>query len=122
MNKKWIGHETETSGSYYSTKFEELQIKSCGWSKGSKLYRFKSRFGQGYNITDEKAVETIESLLSKEETKELCEYLYQLVIDNFGMVDFLINVGHKIAKERDEGYRKGKQQKQREIKAVLGLR
>ena len=53
MKMKWIGEEGNTSGSYYETKISSELQKRCGGHPGAKtLYKFKSRFGEEYYITD----------------------------------------------------------------------
>ncbi|MHB0943288.1 hypothetical protein ACYCSU_16695 [Paenibacillus sp. ALE1] len=62
-------------------------------------------------------------LLKKEDCGiELIDYLYGLVIKEFGAIDFIVMIGHKIAEEREKGYQNGKVAKQKEIIEVLGLR
>lgn len=86
-----------------------------------KLYRFRSRFGKEYNITDEKVIERIESLLENGDTPELCEYLYNLVIERLGVIEFIKDIEHKIAQERNIGYRSGKKQMQQDMRELLGV-
>jgi hypothetical protein len=121
MDKKWIGEEDNTSGTYYATSCKELQKRTGGSYNAKKLYKFNSRFGSEYHITDEDAVNKIEEFLTTEESTGLYEYLYNLVIEKFGVIEFIVGIGHKIAKERDEGYKKGKERLQQEVRQLLGM-
>lgn len=49
------------------------------------------------------------------------EFLYRLVIDKFGMIDFLVNITHKIKEQRNMGYRDGKLQMQKDMRKLLGI-
>lgn len=126
MKEKWIGEEDNTSGSYYQTVCCELSRRSGGYLNAKKLYHFKSRFGQEYNITDEEVIQKIEELLTTYEDEggstKLFDYMYNLIIEKFGVVEFIVDIGHKIAKERDSGYVKGKKQMQKELRELIGLR
>jgi len=125
MREKWIGEENDTSGTYVKTTCSELSLRRGGKINAKKLYRFKSRFGGEYNITDEEAISNIEELLPKgeeENSVKLYEYLYGLVIEQFGMIEFIVNIGHHVAKERDDGYVRGKKQMQKEMRNLLGIR
>jgi hypothetical protein len=119
--EKWIGEEDNTSGSYVKTVCDELAIRRGGYLNARKLYRFNSRFGKEYNITDVQVLDHIDGLLEKGDSTELYEYLYGLVIQRFGVIEFIVDIGHVIARERDEGYMRGKKQKQKEIREALGL-
>lgn len=119
LNDKWIGDVINTSGSYYETECKELMKRHGG---NQKLYKFKSRFGEEYYISDVEVIEKIELLLGEyERSTKLIEYLYELVIQKFGVIDFIVRIGHKIAEQRSEGYKEGKTAKQEEMKKVLGL-
>lgn len=125
MEEKWIGEEDNTSGSYKTTTCSELSIRRGGMVNAKKLYRFTSRFGKEYNITDSEVINKIEELLPKEEegdSVKLYEYLYNLVIEQFGIIEFIVDIGHKIAKERSDGYSSGKKQMQKDMRGLLGLR
>lgn len=123
--EKWIGEEDNSSGSYYEIGTKELQIRKGGYINAKKLYRFESRFGETYYITDEKVINQIEKILQDEDKEEtsvkLVDYLYNLIIQKFGVIEFIIRIGHEIAEQRDIGYRRGKLAKQEEIRKVLGL-
>lgn len=121
MLERWIGEEDNTSGTYVETTCEELKIRRGGCFGAKKLYRFTSRFGKEYNITDQETLDDIDSLLAKEEITELYNYLYKLVIDKFGVMEFIVDIGHVIARERDKGYRAGKKHMQKEIRELIGL-
>ena len=70
----------------------------------------------------EEVIIKIEIFLAQgKESTELYEYLYGLVIERFGVIDFIVRIGHKIAYERDEGYKEGKKRMQKEMRQVLGL-
>ncbi|QJI52323.1 hypothetical protein [Psychrobacillus phage Perkons] len=126
MREKWIGEENNTSGSYHPTICSELQIRTGGYLDVIKLYRFTSRFGKEYNITDEEVIEKIEELLATYEEKDgstkLFDYMYKLIIDKFGVVEFIVDIGHYVAKERSNGYVSGKKQIQKELRELIGLR
>ncbi|MDP9675219.1 hypothetical protein J2W97_001202 [Paenibacillus jamilae] len=118
--EKWIGEKDDTSGSYYEIGTKELTLRKGGRINAKKLYCFNSRFGETYYITDTEVINEIELLL-KNETK-LIDYLYGLVIREFGAIEFIVRIGHKIAEEREKGYQNGKFAKQKEIVEVLGLK
>lgn len=121
MSEKWIGEEVNTSGTYVQTEYcSELSVRHGGFANAKKLYRFNSRFGKEYNITDFEVVHRIEELLDKE-SSGLIGYLYNLIIERFGVMEFIIDVDLKIAKERSDGFVKGKKQMQKEMRALLGL-
>lgn len=120
--EKWIGVEDNTSGSYYERGTPELRVRKGGRHDAKRLYRFESRFGETYYITDPEVIDRIEILLKTENSGvDLIEYLYSLVIQKFGTIEFIVGIGHKIAEQRDEGYKQGKLAKQKEIIKVLGL-
>lgn len=120
--EKWIGEKDFTGGSYYERGTPELRLRKGGSSEAKKMYRFESRFGMKYYITDSEVIENIELLLKKEECGvELVEYLYGLVVQKFGAIEFITMIGHKISEQRSEGYLQGKFAKQREIIKALGL-
>ncbi|RXZ78126.1 hypothetical protein EBB07_29165 [Paenibacillaceae bacterium] len=120
MSGKWIGLEVNISGSYYETKCKELEKRSGGVYNAGTLYKFNSRFGESYYISDKEAVEKIEKLLENDPA-EIIEYLYNLVIQKFGVIDFVVRVGHKIAEQRSEGYKVGKLAAQEKMREALGL-
>jgi hypothetical protein len=120
--EKWIGEKDDTSGSYYERGTPELKIRKGGRYDAKRLYRFESRFGETYYITDPEVIDRIEFLLKTENSgAELIEYLYSLVIHKFGAIEFIVRIGHKIAEQRNEGYKQGKLAKQKEIIEALGL-
>ncbi|MEQ6355172.1 hypothetical protein ABNX05_11135 [Lysinibacillus sp. M3] len=120
--EKWIGIEDDTSGTYFKTSCPELSIRKGGRINAKKLYLFKSRFGDEYNITDESVITNIEKLLAEDDHPNLYEFLYSTVIDKFGAMEFVLNIGHKISYERNEGYLEGKKQMQKEMRSLLGIR
>ena len=124
MREKWIGEEDNTSGSYIETACKELSKRYGGTINAKKLYRFKSRFGEEYNITDKDVIHNIEKMLEEyeESTMLLYEYLYDLVVMKFGVMEFVLNIGHKIRQEHDSGYVAGKKQMQKEMRNLLGLK
>jgi hypothetical protein len=120
--EKWIGVEDNTSGSYYERGTPELRVRKGGRHDAIKLYCFKSRFGETYYITDPEVIDKIEFLLKNENSgAELIEFLFCLVIEKFGAIEFIVRIGHKIAEQRNEGYKQGKIAKQKEIIEALGL-
>ncbi|MBU7316080.1 hypothetical protein [Paenibacillus oleatilyticus] len=122
MNEKWIGPEDNTSGSYYAVEScKELRRRTGGHLNAMKLYKFNSRFGEEYYITDDIIITEIEKVLEFHDSSALYEYLYNLVIQKFGVLDFIEGIDHKIAHERDVRYREGKLCKQQEIREVLGI-
>jgi|GEM_PF-5102967 len=118
---KWIGNEVNTSGSYYEAGCEELKKRNGGTNNGGTLYEFSSRFDENYYISDIDVIEKIETLIDKKEPSELIDYLYKLTIDKFGAVDLLVRIGHKIARQRDEGYKAGKEAARSTMREALGL-
>lgn len=121
MNEKWIGIENNPSGSYHPTECPELQLRKGGYLDAIKLYRFTTRFGQEYNITDEEVIAKIESLLENYEPLQMYNYLYGLVIEKFSPMEFVLHLEHFVTKERDKGYRKGEEQLQNDFRKLLGL-
>lgn len=122
MIEKWIGKEVNTGGSYYGTNIcSELRKRHGGQINAEKLYKFKSRFGNEYNITDEEVIVSIERLIGEDKSTELVEYLYNLIIEKFGVIEFIVGIGHKMAAERDKGYRNGKERMQADMRQLLGL-
>jgi len=123
--EKWIGEEDNPSGSYYERGTKELKIRKGGYINAKKLYRFESRFGETYYISDEEVINQIETILQDENKEKISakmvDYLYNLVIQKFGVIEFIVRIGHKIAEQCDVGYRNGKHAKQEELKKVLGL-
>jgi hypothetical protein len=124
MWEKWIGEEDNPSGSYVPTICDELQLRRGGTINAKRLYRFNSRFDVEYNITDNEVIKNIEELLEKGEDglTGLYDYLYSLIIEKFGVIEFITRIGHKIAQERDAGYREGKVRMQRDMRELLGLK
>ncbi|WP_029518031.1 hypothetical protein [Paenibacillus polymyxa] len=121
--EKWIGEKDDTSGSYYEIGTKELKLRKGGRINAKKLYCFNSRFGESYYITDSEVINEIEVLLKNEDCEtKLIDYLYGLVIREFGAIEFIVMIGHKIAEEREKGYQNGKFAKQKEIVEVLGLK
>ncbi|WP_064199072.1 hypothetical protein [Brevibacillus brevis] len=121
MKEKWIGEKDNISGTYVPTECNELQRRTGGCINAKRLYKFNSRFGEEYYITDHKVIDKIEEFLVKEQFVEIYEYIYSLVIEKFGMIEFLVRIGHKIAEQRDNGYRDGKRSMQQEVRKVLGI-
>ena len=62
----------------------------------------------------------IEELL-KPDTSELTEYLYLMLIEQFGMLRFLQDLNQHIANQREEGYQNGKKSMRNELKDLLGI-
>lgn len=126
MMEKWIGEETNTSGSYIETICNELSIRRGGTINAKRLYLFTSRFEKQYYITDEEVIDELEKLLEAYKeiggSTKLFNYIYNLVIEKFGVVEFIVDIGHKIAKERNNGYTSGKKQMQKELRTLIGLR
>ena len=124
---KWIGPEMSAGGSYRGTNCDELCFKIPGTgnvgseSFDKKIYLFESRFGVQYYISDETVVSIIDKFLQEDRLTGLYEYLYNLVVERFGMIDFLMEIGHKIARERDKGYKAGKNQIRKEFKELMNI-
>lgn len=122
MNEKWIGEEVNTSGTYIPTECSEISLRRGGPINAIKLYKFHSRFGVEYYITDSEVVDTIDNLLPKEDPMELYEFLYGLVIKEFGIVPFITKIELELAQKREEGFRSGKKQMQQQMRELLGIR
>ena len=124
MREKWIGEEINKTGGYHQTICNEIH-KRFG-SGSNKLYVFKSRFGEEYNISDEDVIRKIEELLATYEDEggstKLFDYIYSLIIERFGVIEFIVNIGHYVSKERNNSYVAGKKQMQTDMKSLLGIR
>lgn len=123
MRDKWIGEEVNTSGTYVPTVCEELSIRRGGTLNAKKLYRFTSRYDVEYNITDEEVINILEMLLEKadESLSDLDSYLYSLVIEKFGALEFIKTVDRKSLEESKKSYNKGKLFMQKEMRNLLGI-
>jgi hypothetical protein len=124
MNEKWIGEEVNTSGTYSTIGCKELMKRSGGPINPPKLYAFRSAFSDSYNdyyISDEEAIVEIENFIHFEQTKELREYLYNLVIQRFGIIQFLKHLDDYAEKRHKVGRAKGRREVQLELRKTLGL-
>ncbi|PEN97755.1 hypothetical protein CN553_11930 [Bacillus cereus] len=119
--EKWIGEKVNTTGAYIKTSCLELIERHRNSTKTKRLYKFKSRFHEEYYISDEEITEKIAEILERGNSAEIYEYLYGLIIEKFGVVDFILNVGHEIARERNNGYLEGKRQMRKDIKELLEI-
>lgn len=118
--EKWIGERIDKSGGYSRARIcEELLKRNESFKE--KLYVFDSRFGEEYNISDDNVILNIEKLIADDKPTELIEYLYNLIIEKFGVIDLLVRIGHKIADERNNGFLKGKSHIQKEMRELLGI-
>jgi hypothetical protein len=122
MSEIWIGVEQNTSGTYVPTPCPEISIRRGGPINAQKLYKFQSRFGEEYYISDVEALDNIDKLLANYDSIETYEYLYKLVIEEFGVMEFIINIGHVIANEHEKGLKNGKIKMQKQMRELLGLR
>lgn len=120
---KWIGEEVNTTGAYIKTTCSEVieRHRKSGDTDTPRLYRFTSRFDEIYYISDEEIVTKLAELLEKDDSAETYEYLYNLIAQRFGMANLLVNIGHKIARERDAGYKLGKKILQQKMRDILGM-
>ncbi|KMY49602.1 hypothetical protein [Peribacillus loiseleuriae] len=75
MVEKWIGEEDNTSGTYVPTSCEEFSERRGGCLNAKKLYRFNSRFGKEYNITDDEVVARIKKLITEEKNSRTVRIL-----------------------------------------------
>ena len=115
--EKWIGEKDNTSGSYYPTLCAELHKRHSD----RRLYRFKSKLNDEYYITDEKVVAEIESLIEKGNADDLYEYLISVVIQRFGIHEFLMKLELKMKEKYAQGFEDGRKRMQHEIKKLIGL-
>ena len=122
MSEKWIGAEDNTSGSYYERGLPELMIRTGGYHNAKKLYCFTNYVGQKYYLSDAEVIANIETFLQKEETNELQQYLYELVIQKFGIANFLSGVEEMLKEEGAKQFEKGRKNKLNEIKKVLEIK
>ncbi|WP_168898330.1 hypothetical protein [Bacillus sp. ISTL8] len=122
MFEKWIGEKINTTGAYIRTGCLEVLERHRISTKTKRLYKFESRFDEVYYISDEEITEKIAELIKKDNSGEIYEYLYSLIIEKFGVLDFILNVGHKISRERNEGYLEGKRQMRKDIKKLLEIK
>jgi len=119
--EKFIGEVVNTGGSYYPAVYENLYKRHGGPINPKKLYKFESRFGKQYYITDTEVIEELEEMIKNEEASKIHDYLYALIIKRFGITMFLADVEHKIAAEREVGFREGKNHIQKEMRSLLGM-
>jgi hypothetical protein len=122
MNDAWIGEEENKSGTYVSTPCPEISIRLGGFINAKKLYKFQSRFGNEYYISDVDVLDNIGKLLEKNNSKEITEYMYNLIIEKFGISDFITKIERELLNEHDRGRRSGKIQMQKQMRDLLGLR
>ncbi|AMW62285.1 hypothetical protein PHRODO_244 [Bacillus phage Phrodo] len=122
MSVHWIGEKIETTGIYPQALEDQNELfVRVAEPATPNLYKFISRFGQVVYISDYYTIGSIRELVREKAYKELYTFLYELLIGQIGMIEFLHSISLHTAKERSDGYSEGKQRAQRDIREALGL-
>ncbi|AIF72122.1 hypothetical protein LD11_gp246 [Bacillus phage Riley] len=121
MSVHWIGEKIDTTGAYKDTIEHGEIFKRVHDTLGTPLYRFESRFGQIVYISEKYTIGTIEQLINEYSYAELTTFLYETLIMQIGMINFLHSISLHTSRERSAGYVEGVERAQRDIREALGL-
>lgn len=122
MGELWIGDEDNTSGTYWQTNLcPELYKRHGGYYNAQKLYRFKSKYGVEYNITDKDVLKNLDDLLETESQDSVYQYIYSIIIERFGILDFLSRIDNYIDECKDVAYLDGESSAKHKFREFLGI-
>ena len=119
----WIGEQTKTSGEYRETDCPELTVRvRSGYNDDSlHLYKFVSRFGEEYFITDAAVLMRIENLLDAGNMDNLSYFLYNFIIAKFGIKDFLNSIDNTLIQQREAVFQEGQESIREGMRSLLNL-
>ncbi|AGT13594.1 hypothetical protein BigBertha_243 [Bacillus phage BigBertha] len=122
MSIYWIGEEISTSGMYPQALEDQNELfVRVAEPATPNLYKFISRFGQVVYISDYYTIGSIRELVREKDYKGLYTFLYELLIGQIGMIEFLHSIHLHTAQERSSSYSEGRQRAQKDIREALGL-
>lgn len=85
------------------------------------IYRWDTRYGFSVYITDVSVIKTINHNLENKDILALHDFLYTLLLNHIGTMDFIRVLDSFIEISLRESYNKGLSDKQSEIQKALGI-
>ncbi|QEM43298.1 hypothetical protein CHOTACABRAS_244 [Bacillus phage Chotacabras] len=121
MDIYWIGVKIDTTGAYEDVIEHGELFKRVHDKIETPLYKFESRFGQTVYISEPYTIGTLEQLINEYAYAELTTFLYETLIMQIGMLNFLHSISLHTSYERSAGYVEGKERAQKDIREALGI-
>lgn len=116
----WIGEENNTSGTYIQL-FPGLSVRRGGPYNAIKLYKFESKYGVEYNITNESVLNKIDQLLKEDSADALNDFLYSTIINEFGAESFLKTIDDYIIKTKKREFELGARSVKSQFRKLLAI-
>lgn len=121
MSIYWIGEKIDITGAYNDVIEHGELFKRVHDKLDTPLYKFESRFGQTVYISEPYTIGTLEQLINEYAYAELTTFLYETLIMQIGMINFLHSIALRTSRVHDDGYRAGIERAQKDIREALGL-